>query len=94
MEWQDINTAPKDGTTVLIYATEIRLKNIYGIGYYIEKLPFNVLVGRYVDYYWDTISVESYFSTSVLGVQPTHWMPLPNPPEGDLKNEWTYMLGK
>lgn len=72
-EWQDISTAPRDGTEILAYTT------LFG--------------GRVTMAVWDSdkyakvpkprfISRESiYGRADLLKSPPTHWMPLPNPPE-------------
>lgn len=60
-QWQPIETAPKDGTKVLIY--HIRDKWMICAGHW----PCNS--------YWS----ESYASNIKLN-NPTHWMPLPEPP--------------
>lgn len=57
MEWQPIETAPKDGMLLGFYDGMIRLV-LWDSGW--------AVVGRMTDRYW--------FS-------PTHWMPLPPPPE-------------
>ena len=60
MEWQPIETAPKDGTPVLAW-----LVNPSG-DEYITVIKANRSGG------WDWRSI--YF-------EPTHWMPLPEPPK-------------
>jgi hypothetical protein len=67
-EWQDIGTAPRDGTKVLFYTPECP------------------------DTGWLAFIAESFYDhrgelndTHVAqwqdGMEPTHWMPLPDPPE-------------
>jgi len=61
--WQPIETAPKDGTAILLYA------------------PSEVGRGRTV---WPGCYVESYAEWLQIGggfVDPTHWRPMPDPPE-------------
>jgi hypothetical protein len=57
MEWQPIETAPKDGTKVLIVDDD----GVVDVAAY--------LIGKRYGY-WDT---ETFCC-------PTHWMPLPPPP--------------
>lgn len=61
MEWQPIETAPKDGTPVLLYATP-RME----VGYWNVAVTDVGITGWYPSMYWR---------------RPTHWMPLPEPPE-------------
>jgi hypothetical protein len=70
--WRPIETAPKDGTEVLLYCPEQ-----------------GVARGRWNDCryasnprpYW-TNDAERLFGVSrTRSDQPTHWMPLPAPPE-------------
>ena len=59
--WQDIATAPKDGTRVLLNADHAGRRII--------------IVGRY--------GLQRHLWHAVPGkdpIQPTHWMPLPEPP--------------
>lgn len=65
MKWQPIETAPKDGTSILLYTA-------YGV----------------VEGFWgwsewqQTVICSNYdMSSTCFECQPTHWMPLPNPPE-------------
>ncbi len=68
-EWQPIETAPKDGTNVLVIVVEH---------------PESHCVLRHQDGQWlndeffDVISGEQ-----VIWYEPTHWMPLPDPPSKD-----------
>ena len=68
MNWQDISTAPKDGTTIL--------------GYMPER-AFNVPIDDVATIYWyDEYATPAWVDTvSGENVDPTHWMPLPEPPK-------------
>lgn len=61
MEWQLIETAPKDGTHVLVF-----------------------MYGDMTTAYWDgetwELSIASDGPVESNEVNPTHWMPLPTPP--------------
>jgi len=59
--WQPIDTAPKDGTAVLIWD---------GSDMVVAICEPNLLI-PWRSTYGDTIG------------EPTHWMPLPAPPEAD-----------
>lgn len=58
-EWQPIETAPRDGSEMLLY--------------YYKSLR----VGFYSNYvkFW-----KSAESNAIYRIQPTHWMPFPEPP--------------
>ena len=73
-EWQPIETAPKDGTRILIYQPEGQWKSRRD-----RRL-------EYIDTaYWHTPGNPEhpgYWCAYVLCVyRPTHWMPLPEPPK-------------
>jgi hypothetical protein len=76
MEWQLIESAPKDGTPVLLWgqwAGEINgIYKVPGmeIGYYTGPS------GDYAGFEWAATGGDAY---AVWG-KPTHWMPLPPPP--------------
>jgi len=62
MEWQPIETAPKDGTTILVYLANGDVHTAYGHFY-----------NKGHDFEWAQYGgYETYL--------PTHWMPLPPPP--------------
>lgn len=69
-EWQPISTAPKDGTTVLLFR---------------RVEPWNVVgYGTWFDDYGAQGWLARGFSDPPgnLGlVHPTHWAPLPKPPQ-------------
>lgn len=73
-QWQDINTAPRDGTWFLARGDFGRHAGDY------EVLRFageNGTAGQHGPFIWATPSSEtSVWAESV----PTHWMPLPTPP--------------
>lgn len=64
-QWQPIETAPKDGTRVLLFTRWL------GDGQY-HCPPFDdVQIGLWDRDEWELINIGD----------PTHWMPLPSPPE-------------
>ena len=69
-EWQPIETAPKDGTGVLGYFPELK-------GY--------VAPQEFIPMHWSGwgggIWCNSTSGHNLLSAKPTHWMPLPTPPE-------------
>ena len=78
MEWQPIETAPKDGKQILLYRKGAVYPGPTQIGWWNAKWhPFNsnTPTGR-----WD----GGPTAPTRLGppTSPNHWMPLPLPPEG------------
>lgn len=69
MEWQPIETAPKDQTYVLLWLS--------GEGHHGPR-RYNITVGVYTPSGWYYIADGSGGKTSN---DPSHWMPLPDPPE-------------
>lgn len=64
--WQPIKTAPKDGSAFLAYGEE----NIAAV-YWEDDFDG-----------WQVYGAETYISEEFwLSFKPTHWMPLPPPPE-------------
>lgn len=78
-EWQPIETAPKDGTQILLYCNYYSSSNIE-IGSF--RNDDNDKEGEekgWFDNSYDDFSC-GYASTPLA---PTHWMPLPDPPQLD-----------
>lgn len=70
MRWQPIETAPKDGTSMLLCRWDDNEQDV---------LPI-------VSGFWSRLS-EVWFAEMVgRNVTPTHWMPLPPPPEDMTEN--------
>jgi hypothetical protein len=65
MHWQFLETAPQDGTKLLLWAR-------FHAG---ADAAASVVVGRY-DYSFGWVSA----SAGVIPIVPTHWMPLPEAP--------------
>tara|TARA_Y100000310_G_scaffold63233_1_gene58530 strand:- start:2296 stop:2508 length:213 start_codon:yes stop_codon:yes gene_type:complete len=70
MKWQPIDTAPKDGTEILVYGRSKK-----------ERWQmFTVVFWQYNC--WTLTETGGYAEDSDPSLDPTHWMPLPDPPEG------------
>lgn len=67
-QWQPIESAPRDGTSVLLFYTDWGTRNT-------EPSPGgHVYVGRFADGYWGD------GDKGFAGKELTHWMPLPKAP--------------
>lgn len=64
-EWQPIETAPKDGTRILVF------------GPYCGGLPI-MATSKWLPWTEDRVEKGCWYAN---GVAPTHWMPLPDPPK-------------
>lgn len=76
MNWQPIETAPKDGTWILLCkATDADGKPITGesFGLFVQRAAWWEVDG-WVDYCAMVRDPNVFFN-------PTHWMPLPEPPK-------------
>lgn len=91
-EWQPIETAPKDGTAIVIYEPSGhygRIQNTYmpesalkeGECTYFETDPRLLRFDdtRYAIGCWTPYGKWS--NRNCADVNPTHWMPLPEPPK-------------
>ena len=65
MEWQPIETAPKDGTLVLVWDEDTG--GAFAAQFLVEVTGWGN-PGEWMD--WHGMRL----------LQPTHWMPLPDPP--------------
>lgn len=73
-DWQPINTAPKDGTRILVCCFDM------------NNWEFDVSSWTTEEYEDDEGNIDEYTGwLPMVGVSgPTHWMPLPEPPvEGE-----------
>lgn len=72
-EWQPIETAPKDGTLILGFSAQYRTPKLSQDRATIFWDADNVL-GAGVGW-WGKLP------NGLVMTNPTHWMPLPNPPQ-------------
>lgn len=72
-EWQPIETAPKDGTHIDLYAKRWRSQ------------ADDFIHSRFTDCWWSKgdhmVNNQPRWSGIEIGWFPTHWMPLPDPPK-------------
>ena len=84
-EWQPIETAPKDGTSVLLYIPHRICEGWFSKGEWSEDTPISP--AEYSGEVW--VCCDDEFQVEVeLGPDGfechfpiTHWMPLPEPPK-------------
>jgi hypothetical protein len=81
MDWQPIDTAPKDGFFLVHSDGAIRTMFRYQGEWSLPDIP--VLVNEFGDHMVSREVYEAYGKTlEISGVirEPTHWQPLPSPP--------------
>ena len=78
-EWQPIETAPKDGTEIIILLHGCAVQAVWGC---IDSGDFES--GQEAAYWW-----ESSFDLDDDGTDPTHWMSLPDLPREKVEGGWT-----
>jgi len=79
-DWQPIETAPKDGSPLLLFDRQ-RLDG--------DAHPTGAVEGHWCDDYGWQAAVWSMVSDLFLTkkIHPTHWMPLPEPPLTSTESE-------
>jgi hypothetical protein len=75
--WQDISTAPKDGTLIIAYGHSTRVPDRGGRGqqtviHFLDRVTFIA---------WT--SLGNFWSEQGFSFEPTHWRPLPVPPSSE-----------
>lgn len=78
--WQPIETAPKDETVVLLWCPQSWDTDFVRVGWWFEAESPHEDSGWYDD------EAASHPLTDLYG-EPTHWMPLPEPPRDTMKGE-------
>ena len=76
--WQPISTAPKDGTSVILFTTTRGDKELTSYMSMIDGHPSvleTIQIGRWTDEPFG----DDRWECDVIG-NPTHWMKLPEPP--------------
>lgn len=71
--WQDISTAPKDGTEVLLFTNRVEVGSWCGCGAYRPKTKERP---AYFEKAWGSAGTK-------FSPQPKFWMPLPSSPSGE-----------
>lgn len=76
MDWQPIETAPKDGTEVILFYPGMKVQFRIG-GWLVSETIHN---GKTISKHEQWTS-DSFFSSKESAYCPTHWMPLPESPK-------------
>ncbi len=77
-DWQPIETAPKDGSTILLCVSNSEREPVIVTGLWVTEAmdwsgwPITEPTWR---------EVWCHFQLASDGDNPTHWMPLPTPPQ-------------
>jgi len=77
MEWQPIETAPKN--------RQVLVSDGYEVAYSVLGKAAHVPIYGWIE----LVGVDPY-DADVLEMEPTHWMPLPEPPRAALGEEGEY----
>lgn len=82
MEWKTIDSAPKDGKTIILgyLNSHGKWRTMRGQWFTKECIDDNWEDGDLFDAGWYETSVEADEAPSCWPTNPTHWMPLPPPP--------------
>lgn len=87
MDWQPIETAPKDGTAILLYwprysgeTTSHIAIGAFKTNYRIERASVAERGKMMPSYFSDSSELDDY-DMAVPENAPSHWMPLPQPPQ-------------
>lgn len=89
--WQPIETAPKDGSPMLLWDAE---REIPIVGMWVSFAGTNSPESYEPAYSgWDSMSGVPTWLDASPDAQPTHWMPLPAPPVRDEEAERPCRLG-
>lgn len=72
--WQTIDSAPKDGTRILVFTIhgDVELSDWFSI----PRISYEPINGGDTFRKVESIAAEGWNSN-----EPTHWQPLPEPPE-------------
>jgi hypothetical protein len=73
-EWQPIETAPKDGAALLLFERRGAMVRRYNLNSFNPAVGGEFFVGRLSKWGW--VSMPGEYQR-----RPTHWHPLPKPPE-------------
>ena len=76
MEWQPIETAPKDGTAILVAGLNSEGSPMTGEAYWYTAERGDSDIG----FWWANTDPGDYYACRIDDGALTHWMPHPEPP--------------
>lgn len=76
-EWQPIETAPLDGTSILLFAPDYRTRHVVVVGFWGDD---PVESSKEMDRRRTWRVKWDHGCMFDCDYEPSHWMPLPNPP--------------
>jgi hypothetical protein len=84
-KWLPIESAPKDRTAIIVAVPDKDRAS-----FHVGEAYFDPETGeyKYGDWWWAGIDWSDYHTGPISEVNfhlPTHWMPLPPPPNGDVR---------
>ena len=74
--WQPIETAPKDGTLLLLYSNTEYYKEVVFGSWRCDNSDYEESEPMWLDTSYDDWSI----GLNSCPLYPTHWMPVPEPP--------------
>lgn len=83
MEWQPIATAPRDGTSVLLYVPDMRQPVCVGRWFETETREFGEVTHESKSWLIQDFALRMFGRAP----EPTHWMPLPAAPASAAEDE-------
>ena len=83
-DWNTIETAPRDGSRLLLYQAT---PGDYGGVQTVGRWHIQITRYRQPDGTWLETTAPGYWLGDIGGFWPTHWMPLPAPPQEDSTSE-------
>lgn len=85
MEWQPIETAPKNGQWLLLCYQNQLGKWRWAIGSWETEILMDAEFGHdeYAPAGWYESPESCPYENDAFLIEPTHWMPLPGPPQNN-----------
>ena len=80
-EWQPIETAPRDGTWILATRKGEEFFKCRWMTAYTLAEEYGGSACDYIQACWDDGDIQTCWDDGDNEATPTHWMPLPDPPE-------------
>lgn len=83
--WQPIETAPRDGTRMRYKRVIDGQTLFHGVTAWRENVSVPPVFGAYGEVLWSATAISGWMHPDwpKRTPEPTHWMPLPQPPEAE-----------